>query len=511
MAMNRRWWMALIFPMWASVAATGCQQARSGPPPSIPVAAYDLPVTRTVTDYEEFPGQTDAIISVQVRARVSGYMTQVYFKDGDLVEEGNLLFEIDPRQYKAELERAEGNVQQIEAHRRRLEKEYHRAKNLLAIAKISQEEHDRYEADYKETEANLRLANANRDLAKLNLDWCEVRASSAGLLSRRMVDPGNLIKADDTMLTSLVSLDPLYVYFDVHEQAMLRIKRLMQEGKVKVKAQGERAVPVQIALSDEDNYPHEGIVDFTDNRVDVNTGTLRFRAKISNPVDRNGNRFIVPGLFVRVRLPIGEPHSALMIREQALVSDQGQKGVFIIKNKDADGKPLLNDKKQPTQKAFWSRVGSPGVLRDGFLEIQQGVKPGDWVVVSGMQRLRNEREVEAKRFIEATSSDNADVKKEAPAPPKSQAAEAKNETRTPPESLPTAAIKKSSTPPTGPLADAGDLKTAPGDLGPGSSRATGDASQLSGEAHASATRSRVTAAPPAAERTGARQRAQAPR
>ena len=420
--MNRRWWMVLIFPMWASAAATGCQQARSGPPPSIPVAAYDLPVTRTVTDYEEFPGQTDAIISVQVRARVSGYMTKVYFKDGDLVEEGNLLFEIDPRQYKAEFERAEGNVQQIEAHRRRLEKEYHRAKNLLAMAKISQEEHDRYEADYKETEANLRLANANRDLAKLNLDWCEVRAPSSGLLSRRMVDPGNLIKADDTVLTSLVSLDPLYVYFDVHEQAMLRIKRLMQEGKVKVKAQGEKAVPVQIALSDEDDYPHEGIVDFTDNRVDVNTGTLRFRAKISNPADRNGNRFIVPGLFVRVRLPIGEPHRALMIREQALVSDQGQKGVFIIKDKDADGKAAPRRRKEAhADRRVWSKVGSPGVLRDGFLEIQQGVKPGDWVVVSGMQRLRDEQEGQGRAVRRIDTSGNAGVKKRSPRAPEEPA------------------------------------------------------------------------------------------
>jgi RND family efflux transporter MFP subunit len=503
--------MVLIFPIWASAAATGCQQARSGPPPSIPVAAYDLPVTRTVTDYEDFPGQTDAIISIQVRARVSGYMTKVYFKDGDLVEEGNLLFQIDPRQYKAELERAEGNVQQIEAHRRRLEKEYHRAKNLLAMAKISQEEHDRYESDYKETEANLRLANANRDLAKLNLEWCDVRASSAGLLSRRLVDPGNLIKADDTVLISLVSLDPLYVYFDVHEQAMLRINRLLQEGKVKVKAQGKKEVPVQIALSDEDNYPHEGIVDFTDNRVDVNTGTLRFRAKISNPVDRNGNRFIVPGLFVRVRLPIGEPHTALMIREQALVSDQGQKGVFIIKDKDAEGKPLLDEEKKPTQKAFWSKVGTPGVLRDGFLEIQQGVKPGDWVVVSGMQRLRDGRKVKAERFTESTLSGNAGVKNEATAPPKSQPAAAKNDTRTPPESLPTEAIKKSSTPPSGPLADAGDPKTAPGDRGPGPPRAAGGASLLAGGTHASATRSPASAGPPTAERTGAHQRAPAPR
>ena len=430
------------------------------------MAAYDLPVTRTVTDYEEFPGQTEAIISVQVRARVSGYMTKVYFKDGDLVEEGNLLFEIDPRQYKAEFERAEGNVQQIEAHRRRLEKEYHRAKNLLAMAKISQEEHDRYEADYKETEANLRLAKANRDLAKLNFDWCEVRAASSGLLSRRMVDPGNLIKADDTVLTSLVSLDPIYVYFDVHEQAMLRIKRLMQEGKVKVKAQGARAVPVQIALSDEENYPHEGIVDFTDNRVDINTGTLRFRAKIANPADRNGNRFIVPGLFVRVRLPIGDAHPALMIREQALVSDQGQKGVFIIKDKDAEGKAAPRRKKQPEADRGLEQSGNArGVARriPGNRARRQAGRLG------GRERdaAATEREAGQGRAVcRAQHPAGKPTSRTSPVRPRRGPTRRSQERRprTPPESRSTEATKKAPTPPASPLARSGDLKTPPATL-----------------------------------------------
>jgi RND family efflux transporter MFP subunit len=364
-----------------------------------PVAVYDAPITRVVTDYEEFPGQTEAIISVQLLARVSGYMTRVYFKDGTQVEQDAKLFEIDPRQYKAELDRAEGNVQQIEAHKRRLEREYQRAKNLLSQRAVSQEEYDRYESDYRESEANLKLALANRDLARLNFDWCEVRAPSAGLLSRRMVDPGNLVKADTTILTSLVSLDPLYVYFDVHEQAMLRLKRLMQEGKLKVAAQGEKEVPVQIGLSDEVDFPHQGVVDFTDNRVDLNTGTLRFRAKIYNPPDHNGNRFIVPGLFVRVRLPIGEAHPALMVREQSLVTDQGGKTVFVIKEKkDERGQTVKNAKGEPTLVVVVRDVGTVGVLRDGFREVQKGIEPGDWVVVEGMQRLRPGVEVTAEKY-----------------------------------------------------------------------------------------------------------------
>ena len=165
-------------------------------------------------------------------------------------------------------------------------------------------------------------------------------APITGRLSRRMVDPGNLVKADDTPLTTIVTQDPLYVYFDVHEQAMLRIRRLLQEGKLKAKS--EKEVIVQLSLSDEkdsegkDIFTHQGIVDFTDNRVDLNTGTLRFRAKIDNP-----GQLITPGLFVKVRLPIGDPHPALMVREQALQSDQGQKKVFVLQAKDEDGNPYF--------------------------------------------------------------------------------------------------------------------------------------------------------------------------
>ncbi len=359
-----------------------------------PIAVYDSPIVREVTDYEEFPGDIDTPYSVQVLARVSGYMTRVYFKDGTMVRKGDKLFEIDPRMYKADLDRAEGTVKQYEAHLDRLRKEYDRAKNLLRRNSVSQEEHDRYKADFEEAEANLEVAKANRDLARLNLEWTEVTAPIDGMLSRRMVDPGNLVKADSSVLTTVVSLDPLYVYFDVHEQAMLRIKRLMQSGKLKLQAQGMKAVPVDIALSDEPEFPHHGIVDFTDNKVDLNTGTLRFRATIQNPADAYGNRFIVPGLFVRVRLQIGEPHSATMIAEQSLASDQGQRYVFVLKPKmGKDGQPMKDKEGHPICVAIRSNVGEVGVLREGYREVEKGIQPGDWVVRSGMQRLKDGIEV----------------------------------------------------------------------------------------------------------------------
>lgn len=396
--MNRQSLILMALPLLLCLAASGCQQAQSKPLASTPIAVYDLPVTQVVTDYEEFPGQTDSIIYVQVRARVSGYMTNVYFKDGTYVEKDAKLFEIDPRPFMADRDRARGTVQQLEAHLTRLEREYNRAKNLMTRGSISAEEHDRYEADYRESVANLEVAKANLQLAELNLEWTEVRAPCSGLLSRRMVDPGNLVKADDTVLTSIVSLDPLYVYFDVHEQAMLRIRRLIQQGKVK--AQSEREVPVQISLSDEKDYPHEGIVDFTDNRVDINTGTLRFRARINNP-----KHFISPGLFVKIRLPIGDPHPALMIREQALITDQGERKVFVVEPKvDEKGKPEMDKSGAPVFVVAERKIEGLGVLRDGLREIQGGIKPTDRIVVSGMQRLRPKIVVRPERLaIQATT------------------------------------------------------------------------------------------------------------
>ncbi len=411
--MKRASSLLLFVTLLASAAAIGCGkgQANLGRLAAADTnITYDLPITRTITDYAQFPGTTAAIISVQVTSRVTGYMTDVHFKDGDMVKEGDLLFTIDPRQYKADLDRTEGNMQQIEAHKNRLEKEYHRAKTLLARGQVSQEEHDRYEADFKETEANLKLAKAGYDVARLNYEWCEVRASASGRLSRRMVDPGNLVKADDTVLTSIVSLDPIYVYFFVNEQVNQKIKSELEAGRAG--ALSLKAVPVQISLADEgeDEFPHTGIVDFTDNKEVNESRTLRFRAKLDNK-----DHFMVPGMVVRVRLPIGDAHPAVFIPKRALVTDQGEKGVYIVRERDDKGQPFPNAKdkkgkaffdaqKPLEQRAFWSKVANPGVPHNGLVEIIDGVKAGDWVVVAGMQRLKNDKVVQAERYGQKTAA-----------------------------------------------------------------------------------------------------------
>jgi multidrug efflux system membrane fusion protein len=406
--MDRRVCAALLLITGAAGLA-GCGQASSqtgGPPPQQdPLVVFDQPITKNVTDYEDFPGSAYAIYTVEVRARVSGYLKRVYFQDGQEVKKGDSLFLVDPRPFQATLDRTKATLEQADAHARRLNNEYRRAKVLYDQGRsISREEFDRYAFDHAEAEAALSTAKANVDLAQLDLDWTNVTADLpegvTGRLSRRMVDPGNLIKADDTLMTTIVSQDPLYIYFDVHEQAMLRIRRLLEEGKMKVKS--EKEVPVLISLSDEKDakgdpiFAHQGIVDFTDNRVDLNTGTLRFRARMSNP-----NQLITPGMFVKVRLPIGEQHPALLVREQSLQSDQGLKKVFVLQAKDEHGEPYFQEdplthkrvldkagKPIPEYRPVTVDVGTPGVLRDGYREIVKGVKEGDLVVAKGMQKIR---------------------------------------------------------------------------------------------------------------------------
>ncbi len=366
--------------------AAGCRQAAAPVKPGPPRVEYMTPLAGRITDFAEFPGQTDARITVQIRSRVSGYITKVYFKDGSRVEEGNLLFEIDPRPYKAEFDRAQGNLEQIQAHKKRLEHEYQRAKTLYAQRSISLEDYERYESDLRETEANIEVAKANLEVARLNLEWTEIRAPETGLLSRRLVDPGNLIRADDTILTSIVTQDPMYVYFDVDEQSMLRVRRLIRDGKVK--ARSEKEVPVLVGLSDEaPGFPHEGTVDFTDNRVDVNSGTLRFRATVANP-----KGILTPGLFARVRLPIGDPHPTLFVREDAITTDQGRKIVYIIEtDKGSETKPSpAGPKPAPGEVAGTAetREVKVGALRDGYRAIESGLAPGERIVVTGLQRIR---------------------------------------------------------------------------------------------------------------------------
>jgi RND family efflux transporter MFP subunit len=339
-----------------------------GPPPT-PEAMVSLPVVREVTDYEDFPGRLEAVNSVEIRARVSGYLEKMHFKEGATVKKDDLLFEIDDRPYKADLARAEGNLIQSECHLKRLEADFRRAQNLLPKNAIGQEDYDKIVGDRAEASGMLSVAKANRDLSLLNLSYTKVLAPISGRISRRMIDPGNMVKADETALTTIVSLDPIYAYFDVDERTALRLQRLVRARKI---LSPEDGMPVFMGLADEDGFPLAGRITFADNRVDADTGTWRLRA-----VFKNSDNSLAPGLFVRLRLPTSEPYRPTLVCEQALSTDQGQKSVWVV---DA------------ANKVSYRRV-KVGRQHGGLRVITEGLAPTERIVVSGLQRVREGGEV----------------------------------------------------------------------------------------------------------------------
>jgi RND family efflux transporter MFP subunit len=366
----RRVPIVAVVMLGLSSVLVGCARAPAEATASAPLPVMvSHPVERDVTDYADFTGRTAAVDSVEVRARVSGYLDTVNFKEGALVKKDDKLFEIDPRPYRAELARAKGTVAQIDARVRRLERDYHRAKNLIVRGAVGQEEYDRYEADYREAVASLDIAKANRDLAELNVEYAKVTTPVSGRVSRYVVTVGNLIQAGDqgvgTLLTTIVSVDPMYAYFDVDEHTALRVRQLVREGKADSPRDG--GFPVSLGLANEEGHPHQGTVNFVDNQVNPKTGTIRLRG-----VFPNKDQVLLPGLFARVRTPIGRPHRALLVSERALDTDQGQKILYVVNDEnEVEIRPV--------------RLGA---LHNGLREIADGLKQGERMVIEGMQHVR---------------------------------------------------------------------------------------------------------------------------
>jgi RND family efflux transporter MFP subunit len=381
------------------LACGGVFGCSSAPPEAVrpkPVlVTYASPVSDYVTDYEDFTGRTEAIFSINITARVSGYLDKVHFKDGDEVKEDDPLFDIDPRPYKAELDRTEANLAQTEAHLKRLEADFRRATNLLSRGSIGREEYDKVSGDRAEAEAAVGIARASFDLAKLNVGFTKINAPITGRLSRRMVDPGNLVKSDETALTTIISQDPLYVYFDVDERTLLRLRRLVGEGKIPSRQVAD--IPVLCGLSDEEDFPHKGLVNFSDNKVDPGTGTLRVRASLANPKPR----LLSPGMFMRVRLPVGSPRKSTMVPERSLMTDQGQKYLYLV---DEHSKVLRRD----------VSVGKLEGRMRVIEKVDKGLPSDAKVIVEGQQRVRPGAEVTARP---EPGSDDLKTKSTAERPP----------------------------------------------------------------------------------------------
>lgn len=391
--------------------AVGCSHEPPGvaslPPPQVSVAAA---LEREVIDYDEYTGRMVAVEEVEMRARVRGYLIKVNFAEGAEVKQGEVLFEIDPRPFQAELDAAKGQVAQWEAKLTRAEADVVRNERLLPKGAASQKDLDTAIADRGEARAAIQSARATVERVALDLEFTKVTAPISGRVSRAFVTKGNLVNAgggETTLLTTIVALDPIYVYFDVDERALLQYQQAAREqagGNNQPANVKEAKIPVQLGLANEAGFPYAGVIDFADNRVDPQTGTIRLRG-----VFANANRTFTPGLFARVRVPVGDKYQALLVPERAIGTDQGQKYVLAVNKENV----------------VEYRAVKLGRLHDGLRVIQDGLKPDDLIIVNGIQRARPGVPVTPQRAEAAT------LGAAAAAPPAGAAKNATAQTETP--------------------------------------------------------------------------------
>ncbi len=385
-----------------AVSLTGCARKPPEPVKTLPpVVLVALPVKQKVTDYEDFAGRTEAYKYVELKSRVTGYLKKIHFKDGQNVEEGQLLFEIDSRIYRAQLDQAKAALAKSETRLNTVTENHDRVEKLYKQGVEGKEKYDLVVGEKAEAEKDVSSALAAVQLAATNLRYCQIKAPFDGRLSKRFKDEENLIKADEDILTSIVQLNYVYATLDIDERTVTRVRKLIEKGEVT--SSREQPLVVKIALADDDSFTLEGLVVFVDNQLDVGTGTLRMRAEILNPrIPKEPWYMLSPGQFVRVRVPIGPARDAILVPEKAIGSDQGQKFVYVVTNENTVERRNI-------------RVGQQyGQLR---VVENDAVKTGDRVIVEGLLRVRPGAEVNPKPAppIVVTSEDKRTVHM-APAP-----------------------------------------------------------------------------------------------
>ncbi len=428
---------AVVLAIAAALSMTGCggnaaarANAVAPPPPQVDVAQV---VARRVTEFDEFTGRFEAVERVEIRPRVSGYIASVNFAEGREVKKGDVLFVIDPRPYEADYKHAKAQLDQARSQSELAKSERERATKLLQAHAISQEEYDTRVAGLQQADANVEAAQAALDTAALNLTFTRVTAPITGRISRALVTEGNLVTSGQTMLTTLVSLDPIYVRFDGDEQAYLKYTKLARENaQARANAAksgdgneshaagnpqlarnqaphgskpaadrpsnssptppdaGEAGAAVMVGLADEPGYPHSGVMVFVDNEVDPTTGTIRGRARLDNH-----DRAFTPGLFARVKLMGSNQYDATLVNDSAIGTDQTVRYVLVV---GADNKVQYRPVKL-------------GPIIDGLRVITDGLKPGETIVVNGLQRVRPGSPVTPERVAmgERRHSDQAQV------------------------------------------------------------------------------------------------------
>lgn len=373
---------ALLAVLFLLVAG-GCTQRNAYVPPPPPEVTVGTAEQRTITLYHDYTGTTEASNSVQVRARVTGYLEQADFQEGATVHEGQLLFVIDQRPYAAQLDQAKANLESRKAAATQQQSVYRRSLSLLPSGATTQEQVDIDRGNWLVAQAAVTQAEAMVRQAQLNMDYTEIHAPLTGRISRRLVDVGNLVVADTTMLTTIYQYDPMYAYFTVSEANYLDyLKRQREEARGKPeKPAAKRRPPIEMELANETGYPHHGHIDFAEPTVNPSTGTHLVRGTFPNPEPYR----LAPGLFVRLRIPIGTQANALLVPESALGTDQTGRFLLMVRSDNV----------------VEHRSVTVGPEEGSMRVVEQGLKPDERFIVEGLERARPGAKVQP---IQAKSS-----------------------------------------------------------------------------------------------------------
>lgn len=373
-----------------AIALSGCSsEATTGAAPAPTSVSVAAALERQVIEWDDFTGRLEAVESVEIRPRVAGYIDSVDFEEGSIVHKGDLLFVIDPRPYQAELDKADAELSRAKARDELARSDVNRSEKLLSIRAVSQEEYDQRVNAARESQANVEAARAALEAVRLDLSFTRVTAPITGRVGKAAVTAGNLVTGGSsaaTLLTTIVSIDPIYVSFEGDEQVYLKYTELARRGERP--SSRDAANPVKMGLANEDGYPHSGTMVFVDNQIDPRTGTIRARAAFDN---KDG--YFTPGLFARVKLFGHNTFPAVLVDDRAIGTDQSQKFVYVI---DADNKVAY-------------RTVKVGRLTDGLRIVQSGLAPGESVVVNGLQRVHPGDVVTPER-VAMDARENAETK-----------------------------------------------------------------------------------------------------
>jgi membrane fusion protein, multidrug efflux system len=402
--------LLLGFILSLLAAAGGCQANRPKVAPAeAPAVPVSHPLQREVTDFVDFTGRTEAVHSVDIRPRVTGYLVKMPFEEGAEVKQGDLLFVVDPRPYKAQVDQAQGQVDLYQASLKLAKTTLarDRAINSLSPGSVSKQQFDQEQATVDEADARVKAYEKAMEFSKLSHEFTRITSPIDGQISRYYLTLGNLVNQDQTLLTTVMSTDPMYAYFEMDEPTLLRIRRAVNEGKIKQPEKGR--LPVLMGLQGEEGFPHAGTINFVNNQVNPTTGSILVRGVFPNPAPKVGTRLLSPGMFARIRMPIGQPHPALLVIDRAVGSDQGLKFVYVVDDKNT---------------VQYQRVTTGALQEDGMRVIEQGLKADEWVVTGGILQVRPRMAVRPEKVPMPTLGQ--------PSVPETSSGELKKKSATPP-------------------------------------------------------------------------------